>query len=278
MARPPRRRTFYETISAAVQDIAAHGYDSQARLDFWLNEITEAAKRDLTPPQVLDQALRSTFSTIYKRLVENGGLIKTHPGVSRFTLQQVAPKLRNELDRRIMASANLIKLNREEAIQKTLRRFSGWATSIPAGGSDAAQKGQAKKDVYKTLSQLPFEERRVLIDQGHKFTSALSEILATNSGAIAAIWHSHWRQSHYNYREDHKERDEQVYTVRSNWALERGLMKVGEAGYTDQITAPGQEVFCRCFYQWVYSLKQLPPEMVTAKGQEAMRQARMAVT
>ncbi|SUH14969.1 Uncharacterised protein [Salmonella enterica subsp. enterica] len=36
--------------------------------------------------------------------------LKRHPGVSRFTLNYLEPKLRAELDRRIMASADLIKL------------------------------------------------------------------------------------------------------------------------------------------------------------------------
>ena len=176
-----------------------------------------------------------------------------------------------------MASAQLIKLNRTAAIEKTLQRFSGWSTSIPKGGSDVVDKLKVKGDIRKSLAQLPFEERRVLVDQGHKFTASLSEILATNSNALAGEWHSHWKQLNYNYRPDHKERDRKVYVVRDNWALKAGLMKAGAVGYTDDITRPGEEVFCRCFYRWIYNLRDLPPEMLTLKGSKELERVRATI-
>jgi hypothetical protein len=265
-----KQPSFYDVVTAAVSDIAQNGYDP-VRVDEWLILIRQAAERTLTPPHVVERVLRGNLSALYKRYVENGGLLKLNPGVSRFTLDQVKPRLRAELDRRIMASAQLIRLNREAAIQKTLQRFSGWSTSIPAGGSDVVNKNETKDEIKKALKQLPFEERRVAIDQGHKFVAALSETLAVEGGAIAAEWHSHWRQKNYHYRHDHKERDLKVYTVRGNWAQEKGLMKCGPAGYTDEITQPGEEVFCRCFYRFLYSPRALPDDMVTAKGREALK-------
>ena len=234
---------FYETITAAVRDISENGYDP-IRVDQWMMLIHQAAVQSLTPPAMMEQTLRASLGGLYKRYVENAALLKLNPGVSRFTLDQVKPKLRAELDRRIMASAQLIRLNREAAIQKTLQRFSGWSTSIPQGGSDVVDKNETKSEIKKSLKQLPFEERRVIIDQGHKFVAAISEILATDSGAIAGEWRSHWRQQNYKYRHDHKERDEKVYAVRGSWAMKAGLMKCGPAGYTDDITQPGEEVFC----------------------------------
>jgi hypothetical protein len=261
--------TFYEVITAAVKDISDNGYDP-LRVDYWLAQIEEAAKRDLTPTDVMEKTLRESLEALYKRYVDRGVLLKLNPGVSKFTLDKVKPQLRAELDRRIMASAQLIKMNRTEAINKTLKRFAGWSTSIPEGGSDVVEKNEVKGDIKKSLKQLPFEERRVLIDQGHKFTSALSETLATDGGAIAAVWHSNWRQRNYNYRKDHKERDEKIYTVRGNWAQEKGLMKCGPAGYIDEITKPGEEVFCRCHYEWVYNLRDLPDDMLTNKGKDQL--------
>ena len=195
-------------------------------------------------------------------------------GVERFTIERIKPSLRAELDRRILASASLIRLNRDAAIEKTIQRFQGWATSIPKGGSGAVAKRETKDDIRKSLAQLPFEERRVLIDQGHKLTSSISEILATDGGAIAGVWRSHWRQSGYDYRVDHKDRDEKVYTVRDNWAMQAGLMKVGRAGYTDDITKPGEEVFCRCYYSYLYHLRDLPASMLTAKGRAQLERVR----
>ncbi len=236
--------TFFEVITAAVNDFVQHGYDSSERLEFWMQRIAEAARRDMVSRGFLEETLRKHLHTLYQKYVDRGGLLKNNPGVSRFTLEMVKPQLRAELDRRIYASAQLIQLNREASIQQTLQRFSGWATSIPAGGSDVVERVETKRAIRKSLTSLPFEERRVIIDQGHKFAAALSETVALAGGALAAIWHSHWRQQNYNYREDHKERDMKVYAVRDNWALQKGLMKAGSAGYTDEVTSPGEEVFC----------------------------------
>lgn len=270
----PTRPSFYDVLTEAVAALAEHGYDSAERLEYWMRRLRDATAETLSPPHVLDEMLRQMLAAAYRRLVERGEIARYHPGVARFTLDRVRPHLRAELDRRILASANLIKLNREEMVEKTLRRFAGWATSIPKGGSDAVARAKIKEEIRKPLARLPFEERRVLIDQNAKLRSALSDIIATDGGAIAGVWHSHWRQVGYNYREEHKERDGLIYAVRGCWALEQGLMKVGPAGYTDEITKPGEEVFCRCWYTWIYALARLPDEMLTRKGREALEAAR----
>jgi hypothetical protein len=270
------RQSFYDTITEAVRDFSQNGYDSQVRLDFWLGKIREAAVSALTPPHVLEEGLQQFLRSAYRRMVDQGQIVKFHPGVARFTIEKVRPQLRAELDRRIMASANLIKLNRQAAVEKTLQRFSGWATSIPKGGSEAVDKVETKTDIRKSMAQLPYEERRVLVDQGHKFVASLSETIAKDNAAIAGIWHSHYRQAGYRYRPDHKERDGQVYLLRDSWALNAGLIKAGPAGYYDQITHVGEEPFCRCFMTWIYALRSLPDDMLTAKGRMELNRTRVA--
>jgi hypothetical protein len=267
-------RGFYEILRLAISDITEHGFDSSGRLTFWTEQLRQAAMRTVMPLWRMEALLKTGLSAIYRRLVERGQIVRYHPGIERFTVARVAPHLRAELDRRILASADLIKLNREQVIAKTLQRFQGWATSIPGGGSDATSKQQTAKEVRKALARLPFEERRVLIDQGHKFTANLSNILAQDGGAIALIWHSHWRQAGYDYREDHKERDGHVYAIRGNWAMQRGLMRAGEAGYYEDITAVGEEVFCRCYAQYLYTLRDLPKDMLTKRGAEELARAK----
>jgi hypothetical protein len=268
--------SFYRTLTEAINDIIDHGYDSSERVLGWIERIRAAAEATMTPPDVLERTLVNLMRSIYQRQVDTGRILERHPGVSRFTLQKVAPKLRAELDRRIMASAGLIKLNREQTIQETLQRFSGWATSIPIGGTDAADRRDTKDNVRKSLSSLPFRERRVLVDQGHKFVANLNDIIANDNGAIALVWHSHWRDRGYNYREDHKERDGLVYLIRDNWAQERGLVKVGSAGYYDEITAVGEEVSCRCWAQYLYALRRLPDDMLTERGRVELGRVNVA--
>ena len=271
---PYLRSSFYRVISEAIADLTKHGFDSVQRLEQWAARIRRAAIETMTPMHTLDAELRATLGLVYQRDIQNGGMFKHHAGVSRFTIEKVRPQLRAELDRRIMANADLIKLNREQAIEQTLRRFKGWATSIPDGGSRVVDRQDTKDSIRKALVSLPFEERRVIIDQGHKLSASLSEIMATDGGAIAAVWHSRFRQRGYNFRPDHKERDDKVYLIRGSWAQKDGLVKAGPAGYTDQITRPAQEPFCRCYYTWVYNLRSLPDDMLTEKGRRALADAR----
>lgn len=261
---------FYETVTAAIADLTLHGYDSQQRVDMWMERIRNSAVASLTPENVLIDGLRATLTTVYRRAVESPAALRVAPGISRFTVDRLKPKLRAELDRRIAVSANLIKLNRQEMIGKTLQRFAGWASSIPPGGSDAVDKREESLHIRKSLKSLPFAERRVAIDQGHKLLADINDVIAVDAGAIAAEWRSRWRQPGYDYREDHKERDGKVWAIRGNWALEKGLMKPGPDGYTDDITKPGEEIFCRCSYRYLYTLRSLPDTMLTAKGLAAV--------
>lgn len=261
------RDGFYETVTDAVQDISAHGFDSIERVRVWIDRIRKAAVASAIPDDVLRGTLNQTMQAAYDRLVTRREILKIHPGISRFTLDRVKPKLRAELDRRIMASANLIKMNREQAIEKTIQRFSGWATSIPAGGSRIVDKVDVKDDIRKFLATLKYEERRIVTDQGHKFVASLNDIMAIDGGALAAIWRHH----HVRYpREDHVERAGKIFLIRGSWAHEKGLVKPNENGYTDQIEQPGFLVLCRCSYQYVYGLSDLPTDMLTQKGSDEL--------
>ena len=271
-------QTFYRLLSEAIDDMMEHGFDDVERLADWQRRIREAAEKLMMPRKKMEAFLRASLRQVFEKMVDGGKILKRHPGVDRFTVNNLKPELRAELDRRIMASANLIVLNREEAIAKTLQRFSGWATSIPIGGTDATMKAKEKENLKKAMSKLPFEERRVLIDQSHKLTSAISEIIAQDTGAIAAIWHSHYKESGYDYRPDHKDREvdskKLPFVVRDNWAMKKGLMKLGGSQYVDDMTKPGEEVYCRCYYEWIYNLRDLPEQMLTEKGKEELKRVR----
>ncbi len=270
-----KRNSFYDTITAAINDMATHGYDSAERVAYWTDQIRRAAQASIRTSAQMSEMLRRALHAVYQKMVERGGVLKMHPGVGRFTIEKVMPTLRAELDRRIMASASLIKLNREEVIEKTLRRFEGWSTSIPVGGSAEPEKQKTAKDLRKGLASLPFQERRVLIDQGHKLGAAINATVAEGGGAIAAMWRSNFRQAGYDYRPDHKERDGQVYLVRGSWAQQRGLVKVGSAGYIDTVTQPAEEPFCRCRYVYLYHLRQLPEDMITVKGRTELEKVKV---
>ena len=270
--------SFFQVVTDAISDIAEFGYESEERLEYWVGEIRRAAQQDMVPETTLTEQLKRVMGSAYERLIEQGGILHRHPGVDRFTLQRIAPHLRAELDRRLLASANLIRLNRERAINDTLQRFQGWATSIPIGGTDQVDRRAEKANIRRSLTSLPFIERRVIVDQGHKLNSALSEILAMDGEAIGAVWRSHWRQAGYDYREDHKERDGVFYTIREGWGAKRRFMRIGDQGAWEDHERPGEWPMCRCYARYVYNLRDVPADMLTERGKAALQAARERMT
>lgn len=264
--------SFLKELREAIKFFLEHGYSSEESLIMWTERLRNATENKVGGDDLWKYASRR-LTAAYDLEVMREKALKRHPGISRFTLNYLEPRLRAELDRRIMASADLIKLNRTQAIDKTLQRFSGWATSIPpvsqmsAGLSASSRAGvvETSQNIAKSARQIDFEQRRVMIDQTHKLVANIDNIIATDGGAIAAVWHSHWRQPNYDYREPHKDRDLNVYAIRGNWAQQKGLMKAGPAGYLDEITQPGEEVFCRCYLTYIYNVRSLPDEMKTEK-------------
>jgi hypothetical protein len=268
--------TFTEVLTAAVRDMTLHGFDDIARLHEWLRRIRYAAMASAPADNQIDTAVSAAMRAAFTRAVNPKRLEVMQQGLQTFHVNQIKPQLRQELDRRILASANLIKLNRDQAIEKTLQRFSGWATSIPAGGSRVVDKPETKAEIAKPVRGIPFEVRRVNIDQGHKLFAAVNETIATQTGAIAAMWRSHGRHDkHYDARPEHLKRDGQIYAIRNSWAMQRGLVNKG-IGYVDEIERVGEMPFCRCWYVYLHNLRDLPESMLTARGKFALNETRVA--
>lgn len=262
--------TFFSEVTEAINHFRQYGFTSQNQLDQWVARLRRSALLQLRTPAETERELKRALTDRYRGLVTQGGVLRNMPDLKRVNIDRVKPKLRAELDRRIMASANLIKLNRAQAIDKTLQRFQGWATAIPAGGSRAVDVKDEKTDIRKALGQMDFIERRVVIDQTHKLVAAVNNIVATGNDALALTWNSPWRRPGYQFRKDHKARDQVVYTIRGNWALAQGKMKAGPAGYYDEITHVGEEVFCSCWATYIFALRKLPVEMLTKAGMYAL--------
>ena len=267
-------------MTEAVAEYVQRGFASVDRLNYWMERLRRTANAEGASETRISQLTRSHMEAIIKQEIERGNfargnVLKRHENPpSAYKLKEVRPALRKELDRRIRASADLIKINKTEMVEKTLQRFSGWATSVPPGGTDLTDRMEVKSNIAKPLSSLPFQERCVLIDQGHKLVSNISEIVAVDNGALCGHWVSHYTQPGYNYRKQHKhyDIDDQYFIVPDNWALQKGLMKKGGYRYVTEIERPGEKIFCRCYYQWIYNLASLPSEMLTAKGREALQE------
>ncbi|MCI1672343.1 MAG: hypothetical protein LKI37_22600 [Citrobacter freundii] len=270
---------FTRIVREAVKFFLKNGYSSREELERWQSIIRQAAEGETADDYVQMVTRKLTHS--YDVQVGRAEALKRHHGLSRFTVNYLEPKLRAELDRRILASVDLIKLNRQKAIDTTLSRFSGWASSIPSADSIALRGIQGTMletagHIQKSAEQLDYEARRVMIDQNHKLIANIDNVIATSNNAIAAEWHSHWRRPGYHYRVDHKERDLLVYLIRGNWAQKNGYVKPGPAGYLDEITQPAEEVFCECYTTYIYNLRSIPDDMLTRKGRKFLESMKAA--
>jgi hypothetical protein len=266
------KNTFSSVLNAAIEDVLRFGFDSKVRLDQWLTRLAAVIPEALASEATLSKDLKSSLRRVFARAMSKANLTKKHAGVGAFTIAQVKPKLRAELDRRILASADLIKLNRHSAILSTLQRLAGWISSVPPGGSDVQTRADVKKQVRRGIAGLPFQERRVIIDQGLKLNAAINDIIAVDGGAIAAIWrHVKRSDAAYDARPEHVARDGDVFLLRGSWADLKGLVK---GAYTDSIEQPAELVYCSCWYEFIYSLDEVPTEMLTAKGKQAYLEAR----
>lgn len=272
MAKPGE--SYFAVLTRIVNSVAAQGYQSAEQIDAMAAELRAAAERSLRSIKDVERMVRDGMAAIFRRQVENGGVLRLNPGVKAYTIERVRPELHAELSRRIAASIDLIKLNRPQAVDKMEQRFRGWATSVPAGGSDTVERRAEKVKIRKSLAQEDFSARRCVIDQSHKLVAAINTTVAVNGGAIGAIWRSHAGQPGYNGRPIHNARDGKFFLVPDSWADKAGYVKPGKEGYTDTIDQPAEWVSCRCHWQYVFSLRSIPPECLTEKGKEALAEAR----
>jgi hypothetical protein len=263
-------------LTEAVTDITDNGYQDFAQVQVWLAKLREAMNVSLRSVKAQQDQTTRTLQRFYRKVVSQTSIRDRHGNIPRFTIERIEPQFRDILAQKIRISADLIVMNREAAIDKTLQRFAGWASSIPEGGSLVVDKRDVKGEIRKSLRSLSFEERRVAIDQGHKLMSAVDDVISMQGGAIAKIWHDVGQHDKsYDARKDHLARSGKVFAVRGSWAMEAGFLTKG-AGYTDEVTQPAEEVYCQCYWQSLYNLRDVPADMLTAKGKKELERVRVA--
>lgn len=260
------KKAFRALLIEGLRHFSQRGYRSEAELQEWIMRLHAALEREVPSDDESKQMLGRVLGRVFERDLKSG-IAKRVPGVSRYTLDRVAPNLRAELDRRIFAGADLIRLRKREAIDTTLARFSGWASSVPPAGTfDFSERAQSKR-IAKDITQLKFEWRRLAIDQGHKLSAAVTHTVAMGEGAIGGVWHDRGEDDpNYDADPHHLARSGKWFLLRESWAMEQGLIRRGSAPYYDDIDAVAQRPYCSCWMTWETSPGGLPSEMLTAKG------------
>jgi len=272
---PPKSKrlpkNFRETLQEAIKYFSGVGYKSEYDVARWMGVLRAACERSLGNDLTLRENVRASLNALYARHVRPEALVKRIPSVSRFTLERIKPELHAELDRRILASVDLIKLRKTDAVQKSLARFQGWSTSIPPGGSQATDVRQVADDVGKSIAQIKYEWRRVTIDQGAKMLANIQEVVAIQSEAIGGVWHDLGEHfGGYDARKEHLRRSGKFFLMRDSWAIRDGFVKRGTAQFMDEIERPAELPYCQCYYVYTNLLADVPDECLTEKGRRAI--------
>lgn len=211
------------------------------RLSEWMPVLRAAlASEYASDPEIVEQA-EKLLSVRFRSIAK--GVKKRH----RINLAKLGPEIVAEhyrplLADRIRASADLIRLNRDEEIGRQLKRFAGWASG---GLPDQRKRDRSlERGVRKSLSQLSFERRRVCIDQGHKLMAAIDDVIAKDHGAIAKRWRHVIPHAGYQSRKEHLERDRKVYSVKG---------KRDKGPYVEDLPdQPALLPFCSCWWESIY--------------------------
>jgi hypothetical protein len=263
----------HELLTAAIKHFAAHGYLHPHEVERWSNLIEDAAE-DPIALSLEKHRLRQRLEGAFRRAFGRGALLRRHKKIQPWAAERLMPEARAELERRIYAATDLIRLNRKEAVAKTLQRFKGWVTAVPPGGLPDPEIRPIRRDLSKAALETRFIARRVAVDQTDKMLANVNDIIATGAGAIAGTWDATW-EIERKHRPEHAARHGLTYAIRNSWADREGLMS-HPLGYTDEHDMPAWLINCRCDYIYLYELADLPPEMLTAKGREALARARAA--
>lgn len=214
----------------------------------------------LTDTQIADEVARMLGARFRRGL---RSLPKRHRGfVGRLGPEIIEDQYRPMLRQRILASVDLIRLNRDQEIERQLKRFVGWATGSVPSQAKRSDKGELSKGLTKSLQQESFERRRVCIDQGHKLLAAVDDVIALEHGAIAKKWRHVIPHAGYQSREEHLKLDGKVFAVRNNEMLKARRMTKAGRPYAEEVDPqPAVEPYCQCFWEAIYDLEDLPDEM-----------------
>ena len=254
--------SYYQVLSAAVEDVLSKGYCGPTQIGLWQQRLKDSIEETFKGDSSV--TLARTLSNAFERLIVRRGIARFHVGLSASTFGRLEPVLRNELVDRLLGAQALLRLREEEATLSSLRKFSGWAMTIPRGGAKPFERALKKAEIKKPLASLPFESGRAIAAQGEALQVAFNEIISREGKALCAEWHSRWRQPGYAYRDDHKDRDLKFFAFKDSWAAKQGLLVPLPS--VDSVTFPGQERGCRCFHRYFYTLESLPREVLSSRG------------
>ena len=254
--------SFNRLLREAVDHFSRFGFTSPADVNDWLVRLSAAAESSLDTAKA-QRRIENALGGAFYRELGRGRLITRKGRVSKLSIAQLEPKLRDELERRMFAARELLEGDKKLALERIHNRFLGLATA----GVQPKDVREGVKAISKAERDAKAQARMTAIDQTGKLIRTMDEIVAVDAGSIGGFWDATW-EIERKHRIEHAIRHEQWYPRRGSWADQQGFLKRA-LGYMDEHDMPGVKINCRCEYRYVYDLEDVPPEFLTAKGRKA---------
>jgi hypothetical protein len=253
---------FHKLLRQATGHFSKFGFTSPSDVNDWLTRLNASAESTLDTDTAKAKVERALAGAFYRAL-GRGRLAGRKGQVSKLSMDQLEPKLRNELEKRMFAAREEVDATHRQALERIHGRFLGLAT---AGARPGAVR-EVVKPVAKAMRDAKAQERMTAVDQTKKLMATMDEVVAEDAGSIGGFWDAMWLIER-KHRPEHAARHDLFYVRRGSWADEQGLITHPE-GYMDEFDMPRVLINCQCQYRYVFDLEDAPPEVLTAKGRAA---------
>lgn len=258
----------YKVILAWLLNIA-NKEPTQDVIDSGLNLIRNEFKQDLDKN---NKNVRAYMNKKYNSFLNND--FRKHHKMSAYNLKDISPEFRKILEKRVLNSLNAIKIKDKKLLLDLESRFVNFMLDDK---EKTMRNLQENLKVNETLKHSKHYVRNILRDQTQRMNDNIDYTNGKLNGAVGLIWHTQndnrvvgnpsglypkGNELHNN----HYKRDNVFFALRDSYATQQGLLKAEVFESLEDISKTGRAINCRCDYEYIYDLRDVPSMYLSKKG------------
>lgn len=204
----------------------------------------------------------------------NDSFKQKHKGMSAYTHNDISKEFRKALERRILHSLQAIKIKDQQLLLDLESRFLSFITDEKKEKS--LQNLKDNLAANKSTKIAKNYVKNVVSDQVARLNDDIDSIHAKLNGALGLIWHtmedtkvvgnpSGKYPKGNELHNDHYKRNNVFFALKNSYATKKGLLKADIFEDLEDIKKVGRGLNCRCYYEYIYDLRDVPKEYL-AKG------------
>lgn len=218
--------------------------------------------------------IRSYFNKKYISFFNND--FKKHHKKDNFNINDINANVRKLLEKRIITSLNNIKIKDKKLLLEIQNRFINFLVNND-------NKNKTLKDlkdnlrVNECLTQSKNYTKNILRDQMHRFNDSIDYTMGTLNGAVGLVWHTQQDKrvvgdptglypKGNTLHNNHFKRDGVFFSLKDSIATKNKLVNAEIFETLTDIKECGRPINCRCYYEYIYDLRDVPTQYLTKKG------------